>query len=76
MWIIWGSDFNIPKTIFYLLQGDYTEEGYAGLTRRARCLKFPGANLDSLLESRLDRDNGKYNRWKLLQYWGYMDNGE
>ena len=23
IWVIWGSYFNIPKAIFYLLQGDY-----------------------------------------------------
>ena len=23
IWGIWGSDYNIPKTIFYLHKGDY-----------------------------------------------------
>ena len=23
MWGIWGSDYNVPEAIFYLLKGDY-----------------------------------------------------
>ena len=23
IWVIWGSYYNIPKAIFYLLKGDY-----------------------------------------------------
>ena len=26
-WGIWGSYYNIPKAIFYLLKGDYRVEG-------------------------------------------------
>ena len=27
IWGIWGSYYNIPKAIFYLLKGDYTKIG-------------------------------------------------
>ena len=27
IWGIWGSYYNIPKTIFYLLKGDYSSKG-------------------------------------------------
>ena len=29
IWAIWGSYYNIPKAIFYLLKGDYRVSGLA-----------------------------------------------
>ena len=40
IWGIWGSYHNIPKTIFYLLKGDYmSTEG----TLRAATVRTPNA---------------------------------
>ena len=31
IWGIWGSYYNIPKAMFYLLQGDYDDRPLAGV---------------------------------------------
>ena len=35
IWGIWGSYYNIPKTIFYLLKGDYNQQAVHAPCRRA-----------------------------------------
>ena len=48
IWGIWGSYYNIPKAIFYLLVGDYNPKPYILSTCRgdhtsltAHCLELP-----------------------------------
>ena len=38
IWDIWGSYYNIPKAIFYLLEGDYSGLRLCGpLTSESQC---------------------------------------
>ena len=61
MWGIWGSYYDIPKAIFYLLKGDYRVLGFAGL--RVNVCTFykpaPGAMLqvESAWREQLEKRN-------------------